>query len=118
MRVQNMERDITIEQDWRMNLTGVRRNRVLTEIRGIQWLDGGGGGDDGSGRICFSTGLDAGVEVYDRERNLKWRFAPTEEDSSALRPGNRSATAALWSGIQNMLVCMNPDGVVRLWKLD
>ena len=108
VRIQNIESG-RIEQDWRLSLGGARTG-VLAEIKGIQWLSD-------TKRICFSTGLDAGVEVYDIDQNVKWRFEPNKDDSARLGPGNRSATPALWHKKRNMLLCMDPDSTIRLWHL-
>lgn len=77
-----------IMQDWRLKYEAIS-NPVLTEIKGIDWLD------DGK-NIYFSTGMDCGVEVYDLEQNLKRGFAPSKERILILLESGRQTVSPIW----------------------
>ncbi|KAF2669554.1 WD40 repeat-like protein [Microthyrium microscopicum] len=95
-------------QEWQLDMT--RWPRQDTEVLVLGWFDGGR-------KLAFATGLHAGVEVYDVEENIKWRFAPSDEDSSLLTNGWRPLVPAYWIADNKSLLCLDADNKIRVWNL-
>jgi hypothetical protein len=99
-----------VEQTWQLSLTKPRTPST-TEVRGLRWLEEGR-------TIAFSTGMDGGIEIYDSEKNLKWRFGPGIDDAGQLAHYSRPISSHFfWCTAAKTLVCVDADDRMRAWKL-
>lgn len=87
-------------------------NELLSwvELRGMRSIDGGR-------KLLFATGADCGVEVYDFEKNEKWRVAPTPADVGRMRDG-WAPMPGLWWNARRQLLTLGKDNTLRFWKVD
>ena len=95
-------------QQWQLDLK--RRPTYNSGVRVLDWFSGGR-------KIAYATGLDAGIEVYDTEQNIKWRFGPSEEDARQLTNNWRPRFPAFWIEEDKSLVCLDADKNIRIWHL-
>jgi WD40 repeat protein len=107
LRIQNPESGEVLQQ-WQLDLT--RRSRYDSGVSVLGWLEQGR-------KISYTTGSDAGIEVYDMEQNIKWRFAPNEEDTKQLINGWRPQFPAFWIENDMTLLCLDADEKIRIWHL-
>jgi WD40 repeat protein len=98
-----------VQQEWQAS--GGDSYGPYTEIPQIQWIDGGR-------KICWNTGLDYGVEVYDVMENVKWRFAPSNDPEFIFKTNIFANDPALWCQSKRLLCLVCADGRARLWKLE
>jgi WD40 repeat protein len=85
---------------------GVRIMRIFAGFLDVAWVDGG--------NKLLVRGHDNTIFVWDRERNVKWRFQRPDETEL---PNTGSSFAYVDDGGSGMVVALNGDGKVRFWKL-
>jgi hypothetical protein len=62
--------------------------------------------------------MDGGIEIYDSEENLKWRFGPGIDDAAQLARSPRPIFSHFfWCAAMKSLVCVDEDDKMRAWKL-
>jgi WD40 repeat protein len=80
--------------------------RIFASFLDVAWVDGG--------KKLLVRSHDNTIFVWDRERNVKWRFQ--RPDGTEL-PHTGSGFAYVDDGESGMVVALNGDGKVRFWKL-
>jgi hypothetical protein len=80
--------------------------RLFAGFLDVAWVDGG--------KKLLVRCHDNTIFVWDRERNVKWRFQ--RPDGTQL-PNTGSGFAHVDDGESGMIVALNGDGKVRYWKL-
>jgi WD40 repeat protein len=80
--------------------------RLFAGFLDVAWVDGG--------KKLLVRCHDNTIFVWDRERNVKWRFQ--RPDGTQL-PNTGSGFAYVDDGESGMIVALNGDGKVRYWKL-
>jgi hypothetical protein len=80
--------------------------RLFAGFLEVAWVDGG--------KKLLVRCHDNTIFVWDRERNVKWRFQ--RPDGTEL-PHTGSGFAYVGDGESGMVVALNGDGKVRFWKL-
>ncbi|KAJ4345476.1 uncharacterized protein N0V89_011608 [Didymosphaeria variabile] len=98
---------VTTVQSWHLDYPGIRPS-PLNEPAAIQFVDAGT-------KLLFATGMEGGVEMYDFDSNLKYRFEPDDGQSEFQLGTMRSLIA--WSQHWKTVVCLDGDGCIRFWKI-
>jgi WD40 repeat protein len=83
-----------------------RMMRIFAGCLDVAWVDGG--------KKLLVSSNDNTIFVWDRERNVKWRFQRPDETEL---PGAGSDFAYVDDGECDMVVALNGDRKVRFWKL-
>ncbi|KAF9638201.1 hypothetical protein BFW01_g9098 [Lasiodiplodia theobromae] len=78
------------------------------EVGGVEWVDEGKG-------LVFDTGRDGGVEVWHRERNVKWRM---EQPVGEQQEKRKKGVVTRWCEGRRMVVVLDREvGVVRFRRM-
>jgi len=93
-----------IEQKW-----GLEGQQIA--VQDLMWMETGR-------KLCFSTSLRRGTEVYDFENNMKWRIEPwNEADSIDADDESSSASRTIWQSSMQRMLSLDRDGKIRIWLL-